>query len=139
MFFIIFGIIGKVHPTLEKENVYVLEINLDKLLAKKTGKMKFKEISKYPSVNKDLAIIVDKNISAQDILTQIKKSAGSCLNYAKVFDVYTGKGIEENQKSIAISLNFGKINSTFTDDEINEIMEKIIKDLENKQNAKLRS
>ena len=135
----IVGTIGKVHPNVVKDDVFVLEINLDKLLEKRVGKMKFKEISKYPSVNKDLAIIVDKNISAQDILTQIKKSAGSCLNYAKVFDVYTGKGIEENQKSIAISLNFGKINSTFTDDEINEIMEKIIKDLENKQNSKLRS
>ncbi len=133
------GIIGKVHPVVCKDDVFVFEINLDKLLAKKVGKMKFKEISKFPAVSKDLAILVDKNVPAQNLMVQIKKSAGSCLNSVKVFDVYTGKGIDENQKSIALSLNFGKMNATLTDDEINTIMEKVIKDLENKLGAKLRS
>ena len=81
----IVGIIGKVHPTLEKENVYVLEINLDKLLAKKTGKMKFKEISKYPEISKDLAILIDKNISSDEIAKVIKKSAGSLLTKIEIF------------------------------------------------------
>ena len=135
----IVGVIGKVHPSICEDDVYVLEINIDKLLAKKVGKMKFKEISKFPSVNKDLAVVVDEAIESQTIAMQIKKSAGSILNEIKVFDVYTGKGIEENKKSIAFSLNFGKMNATLTDEEINSAMEKIIKDLENKLGAQLRT
>ncbi len=134
----IVGVIGKVHPNVVKEDVFVLEINLDKLLAKKVGKMKFKEISVFPSVNKDLAVVVDKDILAQTLAMQIKKSAGSILNYVKVFDVYTGKGIDENKKSLTFSLNFGKMNATLTDEEISSLMEKVVKDLENKFDAKLR-
>lgn len=135
----IVGVIGKVHPNLIDQDVYVLEINLDKLLSKKVGRMKFKEISKFPSVNKDLAVVVDKNVESQKIAMQIKKSAGSSLNDVKVFDIYTGKGIDEDKKSIAFSLNFGKMNATLTDEEINGTMNKIIKDLENKLGAKLRA
>ena len=101
--------------------------------------MKFKEISKFPSVNKDLAVVVDKNLEAKTLEMQIKKSAGKILNDMKVFDVYTGKGIEEDKKSIAISLNLGKIDATLTDDEINAVMNKIIQDLESKLGAKLRA
>ena len=135
----IIGCIGKVHPSVCSEDVYVLEINLEKLFEKKVGKMKFKEFSKFPSVDKDLAVVVDKNVEAQKIVMQIKKSAGSILNNVKVFDVYMGKGIEENKKSIAFSLNFGKMNATLTDEEINNAFQKIIKDLENKLGAKLRA
>ena len=133
------GVIGKVHPSICEDDIYVLEINLDRLLEKKVGKMKFKEISKFPSVNKDLAVVVDKEVVAQTISMQIKKSAGSVLNDIKVFDIYTGKGIDENKKSIAFSLNFGKMDSTLTDEEINTAMEKIVKDLENKMGAELRA
>ena len=133
------GVIGKVHPQVCENDVYVLEINLDKLLSKKVGKMKFKEISKFPSVNKDLAVVVDKNVEAQEILNQIKKSAGSILNDVKTFDLYTGIGIAPDKKSLAFTLNFGKMDATLTDEEINGAMEKIIKDLENKKGAKLRA
>ena len=132
------GVIGKVHPNKTKADVFVFEINLDKLLNIKAGKMKFKEISKFPSVTNDLAIVVDKNILAEQIENQIKKSAGPMLNSIRLFDVYTGKGIEENKKSLAFSLQFEKLNSTLTDEEINSIMQKIIKDLEVKLGAKLR-
>jgi len=76
----IVGIIGKIHPEINKEAVFVMEINLDKLLEKKTGKMKYKEISKYPTVKKDIAIVVDKNITAGDIAMQIKKSSRFITN-----------------------------------------------------------
>ena len=135
----IIGCIGKVHPNLVDDDVFVLELNLDKLLEIRAGKMKFKEISKFPSVNKDIAVVVDQNMEVQSLLTQIKKSAGSNLNTMKVFDVYSGIGIEPGKKSIAISLNFGKMNDTLTDEEINSMMEKIIKDLDNKLGAKLRA
>ena len=134
----IVGIIGRVHPNLEKDNVFVFEIDLDKLLDKKVGKMKYKEFSKFPSIKKDLAVVVDKDISSEEIGTWIKKAAGSSLSNIDVFDVYTGKGIEENKKSIAYSLTFEKMDRTLTDEEINESLEKVVEVLEKKLGATLR-
>lgn len=133
------GIVGKLHPSVEKENVYVLEINLDKLLSKKTGKMKFKEISKFPSISKDLAIVIDKNISADEIAKAIKKAAGSLLTNIEIFDVYEGANIPEGKRSIAYSLSFGTNDRTLTDEEINNIMSKVIDNLQNKMGAELRA
>ena len=133
------GVIGKINPVICDEDVFAFEINLDKLLAKKVSKMKFKEISKFPAVTKDIAVVVDKNMEAQEIMKCIKKSVGNTLNDIKVFDVYTGIGIAPDKKSIAFSLNFGKMDATLTDEEINEAMFKIVKDLENKLGAKLRT
>lgn len=134
----IVGIVGKLHPENFKEEVYAFEINLDKLLDKKVGKVKYKEISKYPSVKKDIAIIVDKDLSAQDIAMVIKKAAGKLLVASNVFDVYTGTGIDENKKSIAYSLEFGANDRTLTDEEINTSMEKIVSTLEKEFKAELR-
>ncbi len=134
----IVGLIGRVHPVLEKEPVYVFEIDLDKLLDKKVGKMKYKEISKFPSVKKDIAVVVDKNITSDEIATVIKKAGGSSLSKIDVFDVYTGKGIDENKKSIAYSLTFEKMDRTLTDEEINESIEKIVDMLSKKLGAELR-
>ena len=122
----IVGLIGRVHPEISSEEVYVMEINLDKLLAKKTGKMKYKEISKYPTVKKDISIIVDRNVESSEIAIQIKKAAGSLLVESEVFDVYTGTGIEEGKKSLAFSLTFGASDRTLTDEEINGILENVI-------------
>ena len=135
----IVGMVGKLHPSVEKEDVYVLEINLDKLLSKRTGKMKFKEISKYPEISKDLAIVVDKNISADEIAKLIKKAAGALLTKIDIFDVYEGVNIPKNKRSIAYSLSFGTMDRTLTDEEINNIMSKVIENLQNKIGAELRS
>ena len=126
----IVGIIGRIHPEIEKENVFVMEINLDKLLTKRVGKMKFKEISKFPVIKKDLSILTDKNISSLDLANKIKKSAGKLLIDINVFDLYEGKNIDENKKSLAYSLTFGDNNRTLNDDEINAVMDKVIANLE---------
>ena len=128
----IVGIVGRIHPSVEKEAVYVMEINLDKLLAKRVGKMKFKEISKFPTMKKDIAVLVSKDMTSKDVETLIKKKAGKLLLDIKVFDVYEGKNIDENKRSIAYSLTFGTPDRTLNDDEINSILDTIIKDLENK-------
>ena len=122
----IVGVIGKVHPEVTLEPVFVMEINLDKLLEKKTGKMKFKEISKFPVVKKDLSILVDDKIESAEIAKQIKKVAGSLLIKSEVFDEYKGKGILDGKKSLAYSLTFGSNDRTLQDEEINAILEKII-------------
>ena len=127
----IIGIIGRIHPKLEKDNVFVMEIDLDKLLCKKVGRMKFKEISKFPNVKKDIAIVAEKTIPSKNIEKIIKKNAGKLLKDIKVFDVYEGKNIlDKNKKSVAYSLVFGDNTRTLNDEEINEVLEKIIINLE---------
>ncbi len=132
------GIIGKVHPSIIKEDVYVFEINLDKLLAIKTSKMKYKEISKYPSVTKDLAFVVNKKITCEKIMKTIKKSGGKLLKEIKVFDVYTGENVDADEKSLAFSLVFEDSTKTLNDDEVMEIFNLIISNVEKEHNAKLR-
>ena len=134
----IVGLIGKIHPSVESEDVYILEIDLDKLLSKKVSKMKYKEISKYPEVKKDIAIIVDNKVTSKEIEVNIKKAGGSLLSESEVFDIYTGKGIPEGKKSLAYSLTFASQNRTLTDDEINKAVEKIIERLEKELKAELR-
>ena len=131
----IVGVIAKLHPNIAKDDVYVMEINLDKLLEKRTGKMKFKEISKFPSIKKDLSFVVDKSVESKDIETVIKKAGGSI----EVFDVYTGTNIGENEKSIAYSLTFMDSKKTLTEEEVTAVFEKIIQMVENKCGAKLRN
>ena len=126
----IVGFIGRVHPTKCKDEVYVMEINLSKLLEKKVGKMKYKEISKYPSVKKDLAVVVEKKVNAGEIASQIKKAAGSLLLGSEVFDIYEGENLGEGKKSIAFSLELGANDRTLTDEEINGVLEKVISNLE---------
>ena len=132
------GIVGKLHPNEVKEDVYVLEINLDKLLAKKTGKMTFKEISKFPVVNKDLAVVVDKEVTAAELENEIKRAGGKLFLGSKVFDVYEGARLGNGKKSIAVSLSFGANDRTLTDDEVNEVLNKIIERLEKSLKAELR-
>lgn len=134
----IVGVVGKLHPEVSKDAVFVMEINLDKLLAKKVGKMKFKEISKFPSIKKDLALIVDNNKTSGEIGTAIKKAAGSVLTKVELFDVYTGINVGVNKKSLAYTLTFEDPKKTLTDEEINAEMEKIIDTLSKKQGAELR-
>ncbi len=115
-----------------------MEINLDKLLSKKVGKMKFKEISKFPGIKKDLALIVDKEKTAEEVGMAIKKSVGSVLTKVELFDVYTGINLGLNKKSLAYTLTFEDPKKTLTDEEINAEMEKIIDTLSKKQGAELR-
>ena len=134
----IVGIVGRLHPEQFKDAVYVMEINLDKLLDKKVGKMKYKEISKYPSVKKDIAVVVSKDIEAQSIAMAIKKAAGKLLLSSNVFDVYEGIGIEPGKKSLAYSLEFGAQDRTLTDEEIATTIDKIVTALEKEFKAELR-
>ena len=134
----IVGIIGRLHPNISKEPTFVMEINLDKLLDKKVGKMKFKEISKFPSVKKDIAVIIDKEKTSGEVAMAIKKAASNLLTKVELFDVYTGANIDENKKSLAYSLTFEDSKKTLTDEEINKEMEKIIEFLSKKLNAELR-
>ncbi len=133
------GFMGRIHPTIKKDEIYVLEFSLSKLIDKKVKPLKFKEVSKYPEVKKDMAFIVNKNVSAKEIMEQIKKSGGRLLTNIDVFDVYLGENIGSDEKSIAFSLTFSSNDKTLSDEEVTVVFDKIIVDVENKLNAKIRS
>lgn len=132
------GLIGKVHPSKVKEDVFVLEIYLEKLLAFRVKKMQYKEISKYPSILKDVAFVVSKEISAKEIELAIKKAGGKLLTDIRVFDVYEGENVGEGEKSIAFSLTFEDSTRTLSDDEVMMIFNRIIEEVEKKFHAQVR-
>ena len=132
------GIIGKLHPNVTKDDVYEFEINLDELFKKRVGKMKYKEISKFPNIKKDVAFVVDKNIISKDIEKVIKNAGGSLLTDIEVFDVYTGSNVADDKKSIAYSLTFNDSKKTLTDEEVNNLMEKVIENVSKKFSAEIR-
>ena len=133
------GYLGRIHPSLKKDEIYVFEFSLTKLINKKVKPLKFKEVSKYPEVNKDLAFIVKKDVTVKEIMDQIKKSGGRMLTDIDVFDVYVGENVAEDEKSIAFSLTFSDPTKTLSDEEVTVVFDKIITEVESKVNAKLRS
>ena len=131
------GIIGRIHPAIIKDEVYVCEISLTKL-NKPIKPIKYKESSKYPEIVKDAAFVVNKDILSKDIVECIKKAGGRLLTNVDVFDVYTGENVKENEKSIAYTFTFKDENRTLNDEEVNVVFRNIIDKVTEKFNAKLR-
>ena len=132
------GIIGKLHPSVSKDNIYVCEINLDKLLKNSPSRMTYKDIPKYGSMNKDVAFVVKKDINVETIKKEIKKSCGKLLNNINIFDIYEGDKININSKSIAFSLEFLDLNKTLTEEEVMNVFNKMIDDVTKKLNCTVR-
>ena len=132
------GIIGKLHPNVTKKDIFVFEIDLDKLLSLHPSKMTYKDISKYPSIIKDVAFVVNKDVLNGNITTLIKKAGGRMLNQIEVFDVYTGENVKENEKSIAYTLTFKDDSKTLSDEEVMQVFNKIINDVTSKLNCTVR-
>ncbi len=135
------GIIGKVHPNVLKDNVYVMEVNLEKLLndSNNSKKMKYKEISKFPSVVKDVAFVMDKSVKSETIENEIRKAGGKLLTKIEVFDVYTGENVGADEKSIAYKLTFTNAEKTLSDDEVLALFNKIIENVSKACNVTIRA
>ncbi len=131
------GIIGRVHPNTLKDEVYVFELSLNKLM-RKVKPIKFKEPSKYPSIEKDVAFLIDKKITASDISKMIKKSSSRLLKSIDVFDVYSGDNIDNDKKSIAFKLIYQDEAKTLTDDEVMTDFHKMIEKVTKEFNCEIR-
>lgn len=131
------GIIGRIHPKISKDEIYVIELSMTKLYDKKVKPIKYKEANKYPKIKKDLAFIMNKDIKSEEVEKIIKKAGGRLLENIEVFDVYT-KDIVENEKSIAYSLTFSDSTRTLSEEEVMEKFNNIINEVE-KQGIKLRN
>ena len=133
------GIIGRVHPSKQKDDIFVLELSMTKMMNKVIKPIKFKAANKYPKIVKDMAFIVKKTISANEIINQIRKSGGRLLENITVFDVYEGENVLEDEKSIAFTVTFSDPTRTLSDEEVMTVFYKIIGDIEQKFNATLRN
>lgn len=124
------GIMGRIHPNSIKENAYAFEINLDELLSFHPSKMVYQDIAKYPSIEKDFAVIVDKSVESNELVKCIKKNGTKLLREVSIFDIYEGDKIADNKKSIAFNLSFLDQNRTLTEDEVmvifNQIIDKVV-------------
>jgi phenylalanyl-tRNA synthetase beta chain len=120
------GIIGKLHPLVTKENIYVMELNLEKLSTYTHDVTKYKEISKFPGVEKDVAFVVNNDVKSEAIEKVIKDAGGKMLKHIEVFDVYTGENLEKGKKSYAYNLKFENPEKTLSDEEVNAVFEKIM-------------
>lgn len=131
------GIIGRVHPNICKDEVYVFEMSLNALMSK-IKPLKYKPSPKYPGISKDMAFILDRNTTAGEVMAIIKRAGGRLLDSVSVFDVYTGENIASDKKSIAFTLNFINPERTLTDEEVMEVFNKIILEVTTKLNCELR-
>ena len=134
---------GEVHPeVLEnygiEKRAYLAELNLTKITKYSRNNKKYVEVPKFPAVERDIAIIVDENIEVGQIEKTIAKKAKKILEKAELFDIYRNEKLGENKKSVAYALTFRNKNKTLNDDEVNEVMENIIKELEKSLAAELR-
>ncbi|MDU7056554.1 MAG: phenylalanine--tRNA ligase subunit beta, partial [Enterococcus hirae] len=138
----VIGFVGQVHPNTAKEydvpETYVAEFDLSSVIEAAQKGMTFHAVTKFPSVSRDIAMLVAETVTNQEIVTVIQSAAGKFLTDIQLFDVYQGKNIEEGHKSMAYSLTFENPEATMTDEEINRSMTKIEKALSETVGANIR-
>ena len=136
------GFIGQVHPALAKDydlkEVYVAEVNLSLLEGLLPEQAVFQEISKFPAVSRDIALLVQEDVQHQAILDVLSSLKLKHLQAIRLFDVYQGLPLSDNQKSMAYNLTFQNADATLEDEEIVRYMEKIQKALESELGAEIR-
>lgn len=135
--------VGEVHPAVLSaygitKPVYIFELDATTVMKYMAKDLKYKALPKYPATSRDLAMLVDIDVNAADIEKAMTKAAGQNLTQITLFDVYTGKQVEEGKKSLAFSLTFQSNDKTLTDAEIDPAIEKIVAKLQKDFNANLR-
>ena len=133
-------VMGAIYPTKKeiKDSMILLEMNLSVLFTTKSKNIKFEPISAYPQSSRDYAFIIDDSINYIDIKNEVKKCS-SLIKEVSVFDIYKGKNLAQNEKSIALTVVFESNEHTLKDNEIDEVHNKIVETLNKKFNVSLRS
>lgn len=139
----ILGHFGKVNPNILKRfdidtEVWAFEFSLDRLTEKVTQKPLYRPIPRYPSIRRDLAVVVDRTLKSGDLSDAIRETAGVLLCEIDVFDVYTGEPIPSDKKSLAFSLRFQSTERTLVEEEVDQIMKTILRRLEKDFHAQIR-
>lgn len=136
------GWVGAMHPQLQQqldlsETVFLFELELAVI---QTAKLpEFSELSKFPEVRRDIAVIVDEAVTSDQVMNVIRKEGGGKLTDLTLFDIYRGKGIEIQRKSLAMGLTFRDSSRTLKDEEINKIIDQVVESLSASCGATLRN
>jgi phenylalanyl-tRNA synthetase beta chain len=138
----IVGHIGAIHPELQKkmgfsQTIYLFEVILTAVT--EADLPEFTELSKFPEVRRDLAILINREVEAQDVLKTVKEVAGDELQNLRLFDIYEGKGVDLKQKSLALGLTYQHSSRTLNEDEVNASIERVVDQLQTRFSATLRN
>jgi phenylalanyl-tRNA synthetase beta chain len=138
------GYLGRIHPdVMEKMDLkgvcYLFEINIDILDALLTEEIRYKEISKFPAVTRDVAFVIPLAMEADQILEIVSNQHEDLLENVGIFDIYTGKGLDEGSKSLGLRFSYRASDRTLTDTEINALHEKIVQNTMRLTGAKIRA
>ncbi len=138
------GYFGKIHPKVLKNydishDVYYAELDTDYLSSLKEKTYSVKEVSKFAEVERDIAVVVDEDVTNEQISSAIKSACGKLFNGVTLFDVYRSDSLGENKKSLAYKIHLLNEEKTMTADEINAVINKVLKSLEYRYKAKLRA
>ncbi len=136
------GLLGALSPNILgklglKEDVFLFSLEIEGLKIKTL--QKFTKFSKFPTIQRDLAFVIDKDITSRELSILIKSKGGKDLDSLDLFDVYEGQGIEENKKSIAISLTWQSSKGTLLDSDIDKVIEKIVNSVKKELDGDLRN
>ncbi|MFB1050882.1 phenylalanine--tRNA ligase subunit beta [Paraliobacillus sp. JSM ZJ581] len=139
----VIGFVGQVHPQLQKDfdlkDTFVFDIDLAYLIEQHENEPNFNKIPRFPTVTRDIALVVNETVSAGDIQQTIAKNAGSLLKEIQVFDLYQGEHLETGKKSLAFHLLYLDPERTLTDDEVEASYQKILLAVKDEHKAELRS
>jgi phenylalanyl-tRNA synthetase beta chain len=135
------GWLGELHPTLVQALDFtyppiLFELDFDAALAVKRAS--YEEISRFPQVRRDLAIVVDESVTLSSLAERVTLAASSLLRDLRIFDVYRGPGLEKGRKSVAVGLILQDISRTLTDDDVERLMASVVADLRENLNARIR-
>ena len=135
------GYFGQLHPGICSQlgftkNIFVFDLNIELFTKKET--IRYKKISKFPIIKRDIAVVIDEKVTFKEVSDSVKNDASDLLVNLELFDLYQGEGIEKGKKSLALGLTFQSIHGTLKDEEIENNMHNVIKGLYDRLNAKLR-
>lgn len=138
----VLGYLGQVHPQIQKEydieESYVLEIDLDALLLLKASKTKFIAPTIYPTIKRDISMLIENEVAVNDVVRLAKRVGRDSIASVEVFDVYEGKNVKDGYKSVAISIVYQTFDKTFTEEEIKALHTKVLEELVQKHRVEIR-
>ncbi|WAE41005.1 phenylalanine--tRNA ligase subunit beta [Staphylococcus pasteuri] len=130
------GFIGELHPSVAADNdlkrTYVFELNYEEMMKVSVGYINYQPIPKYPGVSRDIALEVNYDVPASELISTIHDNGADILQDTQVFDVYEGEHLEEGKKSVAIRLNYLDTENTLTDERVSKVHDQIIEALKEK-------
>lgn len=138
----ILGYFGQLHPEVQAaydlKETYAFELDLNKLYTHYEAEIDYIALPKYPAIQRDIALVIDRGLEVNNLVETIKASTGNLLEDLTIFDVYLGEQVGREKKSIAISLTFRSNERTLTDEEVNGLYDKVLVKLKDEHNAELR-